>query len=174
MSLPAAFCIWDPKKKKLNGNLFGKMPPIKKFIAKGRILGLTPKFRSLKSLVENWRVCFDVCPLQFWPNFAFVMIKTFKLQNSHTSSLSSLSVYFKAFLYWGRLGLVWIFMGDYKLYLIGTTGKKTTNAPDVISMVPLPVDSSRIMVFFMLTSNFLENSRLCVEKVTNFWKYPSN
>ena len=75
------------KKKKLNGNLFGKMPPIKKFIAKGRILGLTPKFRSLKSLVENWRVCFDVCPLQFWPNFAFVMIKTFKLQNSHTSYL---------------------------------------------------------------------------------------
>ena len=44
------------------------MPPIKKFIAKGRILGLTTKFRSLKSL-ENWRVCFDVC-LQFWPNFA--------------------------------------------------------------------------------------------------------
>ena len=60
-------------------------------------------------------------------------------------------------------------MGDYKLYLIGTTGKKTTNAPDVISMVPLPVDSSRIMVFFMLTaSNFLDISRLCVEKATNF------
>ena len=91
-------------KKKLNGNLFGKMPPIKKFIAKGRILGLTTKFRSLKSL-ENWRVCFDVC-LQFWPNFAC---------DDQTSKLSHLFFVCKTFLYWGRRGLVWIFMGDYKL-----------------------------------------------------------